>query len=386
MLNVNKNENSDNNGGTVEHSSNASELPRDERLVLAGLYEWTAPITESQVRLDQEAELGEILEQDGFAVIRGFTRIGKTSLALSYGKRLPEGQFLYFTRPNASKGVPAKESLQQFGFYKINDCVSDLGGQPLEDASTGLPLQELDKVAGEKGSKVVVCVDELRSAHIFGGPEVFEMYLRTLRSLENIQTIVVVHRGEPGFEDYYKSTFSEMIPDMPIYPRSLTVEETGVLVNSPIEERGVVFDSTAVRRIQSFTGGRAREINMMCRSLFESGIIPIDNRITGEQIDIFTQLNFTGFSWDYPNAYDALYTNFFNPVAENIIGNFKLLSEVEKTVINQMLERPLEVDATDQDVIGELVRLTFIREVEPDIYDLNGDLLKKALIFGLDSN
>lgn len=269
----------------------SSELhPLAERY-LDALYELPA---ELRARKPLEDELAASLTSGQHACVRGFWRIGKTTLMMGTLQRACErsggAAFVLDLRdPDRDDGMPQSvEAVLGRVKVKVDEFLARVGATELK-ADPKKPLE----VLGELAAPLFVGFDELVALHALGldkAKQVIDVLLTTPR---NVRVVVVCHRHR-DMDALFESDVVARPNVVSVLPGPISDEELVTLVNTPGLELGVTFENEALGELADITGNRPWELLTLC--FIAAARLPKDFKGTlkPEQVDELLNLDLLG--------------------------------------------------------------------------------------------
>lgn len=345
-------------------------------------YEFGRPIRDSIVRLDQEREIFDDLQNHVPVLVRGNWRMGKTSMVWSLEKhRYSENQVI--KQDVAARG-PFDDELpefrKRFGLFDVSDYLQNSSEAKAESqnsvedrkfwqeqikASGKTPFEFLDEWLEEKGERVLVSLDE--AIALADKPDKLA-YLAELQHLKNISLCIVLHRFSK-----YEELFSKTFPDFKTYfVRPLSVAEVGAIVRQPLQNTNIEFTDEAIQRIYAITGGRPMEVNHICRALLDpfSEITKMRFIYRAEDVDALSSREL----WDLEGVFRVELSNY-----EKVYSHS--MSNEERSVVDRLIsEGEVPVSEWDVALVKPLIDTTFVAEdKEKGVYRINGELFRRVV-------
>lgn len=239
----------------------ASELhPLAERY-LEALYELP---DELKVRSTLEDTLAAQLTGGHQVCIRGFWRIGKTTLMKGVLKRACERTsgaafFLDLRDPDREDGLPQTvEAVLGRVAAKVNDFLGRVGATELK-ADPKAPLE----VLGELAAPLFVGFDELIALVGLGAEGATRVIEALLVTPKNVKVVAVCHRHRD-----MDALFEALVVARPLVTTvmlgPITDDELVHLVNTPAQALGVTFENEALGALAEVTGNRPWELFTLC--------------------------------------------------------------------------------------------------------------------------
>ncbi len=236
------------------------------------------PVPDSVVRLDQEAKIVEDLDAGKKVLIRGYWRMGKTSLMSSIATHFYPNNSLRLDASRETSSASIDEFKHRFAAEEISEFIAlkELAGADWDERvdyeeevltkllnSGAEPLIYLNDYLRSKGTEAYLGIDELIS---FADQAEKLQYLADL-NLDHIKLVMVLHRlakYEPALDELFRDNYSKH------FVRPLTGNEEHLLLSEPLRNTGLSFDKDAEDEIGDFSGGRPLEINCFANALMRS--------------------------------------------------------------------------------------------------------------------
>lgn len=347
-------------------------------------YEQRSPISDSVVRLDQEAEIADTLRSNKPVLIRGNWRMGKTSMVRSleahqFGSE--NSIFIDVMGENVGKGVSTEDFRKYFGVDAIAEFIAEkeLFGSELKDKikredeireqiaeSQKTSFEFLNDYLAQRGEKVFLSLDE--AIGLVEQPEKLKC-LADLKGLSNIQLAVVLHRFA-SVEDQLKAIFQGFETH---FVRPLTLEEVGILVRRPLSGTRVTFTDSAIQKIFEFTGGRPMEINNVCRALMSRFSKHKNQKFTynGNDIDTLTKKT----TWYLEESFSSAIRNYKQVYTRS-------MNDEERAIIDRLIkDGEVSVSEIEAEKVQPLIDTTFVaKDEDRGTYRVNGELFKQVVL------
>ena len=235
-------------------------------------------VDDSVVRVDQTEKIVESLLNNRMVVVfvRGFWRVGKTSLLHSVAKKFGQEDSLIIDAGGESWFDFNQKEFEDFKkVFCINSVAKFLeekSGKKKEEIEkeiecSGLyPLAYLNSQVVLKDKTIFVALDEVIG---FVNSKEFADYIDEIRRLTNLHVVVVVH-SNVSYEDSFKNNFLKDKENTEvIFPRALTVEEIALMVQKYKGDMEIALSQEALALIHEYTGGMPREVNYFLLRLFK---------------------------------------------------------------------------------------------------------------------
>jgi len=271
----------------------ASELhPLAERY-LGALYELP---DELRVRRELEDTLAAQLTGGHQVCIRGFWRVGKTTLMKGVLQRACErssgAAFVLDLRdPDREDGLPQSvEAVLGRVSAKVNDFLVRVGATELK-ADAKAPLM----VLGELAAPLFVGFDELLALFALGLEGAQTVVEALLTTPKNVKVVLVCHRHRD-----LDALFEAQVVARPnvatVMLGAVSDDELVHLVNTPAQALGVTFENEALGALAEATGNRPWELFTLC-SMVASKLAPgFTGTIGPEKVDEQLSLDALGES------------------------------------------------------------------------------------------
>jgi hypothetical protein len=216
-----------------------------------------------RVRRELEDELAAHLTGGSHVSIRGFWRIGKTTMMKGVLQRACERTggaafFLDLKDPEREDGLPQTvDAVLGRITAKVNEFLARVGATELK-ADPKKPLE----VLGELAAPLFVGFDELVALVALGPEGVKTVFDALLTTPKNVKVVVVAHRHrdmDALFEEHLlpRTAVSAMLGQV-------SDEELVNLVNTPAMDCGVTFENETLGALAEVTGNRPWEVFTLC--------------------------------------------------------------------------------------------------------------------------
>lgn len=304
--------------------------------------------------------------------IRGFWRIGKTTMMKSVLKRACErsggAAFLLDLRdPERDDGLPQSvEAVLGRVTAKVNEFLARVGATELK-ADPKKPLE----VLGELAAPLFLGFDELvalTSLGDAGAAQVIEALLVTPR---NVRVAVVCHRHR-DMDALFEALVVNRAGVATVTVPPISDEELADLVQAPAAPLGVTFENEALGALAEISGNRPWELFSLLSIL--TAKLPKDwkGAITPAQVDELVNLDLLGES-DEGRA-----------LLDNHLRILVTAMNAEERTVMELLSAGKEGEATE-DALARLLEAGWILEAEEG-YAINGALIEyvsRAIVEGV---
>ena len=218
-----------------------------------------------RVRREVEDQLAATLTGGNHVCIRGFWRIGKTTLMKGVLKRAAErtggtGFSLDLRDPDREDGIPqSAEAVLARIAAKIQEFLNAVGATELK-SDAARPLV----VLGELAAPIFVGFDELIALQALGTEAATKVISALLETPKNVKVVLVCHRHrevDALFEQLIiPFTASVAVP-------CISDDELVHVVQTPALAEGITFENEALGVLAEVTGNRPWEIFTLCHLL-----------------------------------------------------------------------------------------------------------------------
>lgn len=316
---------------------------------------------ELRARRALEDELAAHMTGGHHACIRGFWRIGKTTLMkgvlLRACERTGGAAFTLDLRdPDRDDGLPqSPESVLARVTAKVNDFLARVGATELK-ADAKQPLA----VLGELAAPIFVGFDELVALHALGEDKARALIDVLLTTPKNVKVVVVCHRHrdmDALFEDAVVArtgVATVMVPP-------ISDEELVNLVQTPAQAEGVTFSNEALGALADATGNRPWELLSLC-AIAASRLAPgFKGEVGPEAVDALLDLDVLAESEEG------------RAVVETYLRVLVTGMNAEERTVMEMLSAGKEGEATE-DAVARLEAAGWVVSSDEGMA-VNGDLM-----------
>ncbi len=243
---------------------------------------------ELRARRDLDDELAAHMTGGLQLCIRGFWRIGKTTLMRGVLQRACErtggAAFVLDLRdPEREDGAPPSvEVVLQRVAAKVDEFLGRVGAAGLK-AEVQRPLQ----VLGELAAPLFVGFDELIALTPLGAEGMARVIDALLDVPKNVKVVLVCHRHRDA-----DALFEEKVVSRP----AISDEELVTLVQTPANALGVSFENEALGALAEISGNRPWELFSLCAVLASRLPPDFKGAITPAQCDELVNLDLLGES------------------------------------------------------------------------------------------
>lgn len=317
---------------------------------------------ELRARKPLEDELAAHLTGGHHLCIRGFWRIGKTTLMKHVLARACErsggAAFVLDLRdPDRDDGLPTSvDAVLARITAKVNEFLGRVGAKELK-ADPKKPLE----VLGELAAPLFVGFDELIALTALGAEGMSAVIEALLVTPKNVKVAVVCHRHRDA-----DALFEEKIITRPgvasVMVPPISDDELVNLVNGPAIELGVTFENEALGALAELTGNRPWEVLSLCSVLATGFAKDFKGSISAAQVDALVDLDLLGDNVEGR----ALIDNHLRIL-------ITAMSAEERTVM-ELLSAGKEGEATE-DALARLQEAGFVLEAEEG-FAVNGALIE----------
>jgi molybdopterin-guanine dinucleotide biosynthesis protein len=341
--------------------------PLAERYVDA-LFELPA---ELRARKDLDDELAAHMTGGHHLCIRGFQRIGKTTLMTGVLQRACERSggaafVMELSDPDRDDGLPQTvESVLNRLTTKVNEFLQTVGAKELK-ADPKKPLE----VLGELAAPLYVGFDEavaLVGLKAEGMATVFEALLTTPKNVK-VAVVCARHREADGaFESLVVNRAGVATVVVP----PVTDDELVTLVQEPAQSLGVTFENEALGALAEITGNRPWEVLRLCALLASRFPKDFKGAVKPEQVDELVNLDVLGES-EHGQA-----------LVEHHLRTLVAEMSAEERTVMELLSAGKEGEATE-DALVRLQEAGYV-VANDEGYAINGALIEfvsRAIVEG----
>lgn len=316
---------------------------------LAGRYldALDAPPEALRARKDFDDELAALLTGGHHVCIRGFWRVGKTTLMRGVLARACErtggAAFVLDLRdPERDDGLPQSvDAVLARVTAKVNEFLARVGATELKAD----PKKPLD-VLGELAAPLFVGFDELISLVHLGAEAAGGLLELLLTTPKNVKVVVVCHRHRDA-----DALFEEKIVNRggvaTAHVQPISDEELVTLVQTPAQECGVTFENEALGALAEISGNRPWELLSLCAMVASKLPADFTGVITPEQCDALVDLDVLGESEEG------------RALIENFLRILVTAMNAEERTVMELLAAGKEGEATE-DALTRLQEAGFV--------------------------
>lgn len=367
--------------------NNTDGLPNLSSLI--GGYPESKPQKDSFVRLEQEERIAVDLLAGQPVLVRGVTRMGKTSMVKSIETHFFDGETLYLEvrgGDETGKHTPIEEYRQTFGLGAVADLICQLENPGLSlfafvaakrqlsleiRLSLKPPFQYLDDYLGHHQKTAFVALDEVISqSH---DVDRFR-HIAELTKYRNLRLALVIHCSAHN-EDVIAEVFADFQTH---FVQAISRADVELLVRTPLEGTGISLSDDAIDEIIKQSGSRPLEINHICRALLRAAAQSERNPIKVRIFDGDDVRNL--MNMDLPQLKMLLDIVFWN--YEHVLQ--AAISDQERQLLSRIASASgLSTDqivSQETGLIDRLVDMTYVvRDDASGQYRINGELLLRLL-------
>lgn len=226
------------------------------------LYDGPPPELHARKALDDE--LAAQLTAGNHVCIRGFWRVGKTTMLKAVLARACErsnGAALFFDLrdPDREDGLPqSAESVLARLTQKVSEFLKRVGATELAPDPKS-PLT----VLGELAAPLYVGLDELISLHGLGPEKMVTLLDALLTTPKNVHVAMVAHRHR-DVDALFETALIQRPGMASCFVPPISDEELVELVNTPAQAEGVRFSDEALGALAELSGNRPWELLSFC--------------------------------------------------------------------------------------------------------------------------
>ncbi len=211
-----------------------------------------------RVRRELEDQLAATLTGGNHVCIRGFWRIGKTTLMKGTLQRAAErtggaGFSIDLRDPDRDDGLPqSAEAVLGRVTAKVQEFLNRVGATELK-ADPARPLL----VLGELAAPIFVGLDELIALHALGLEKAAGVIAALLETPKNVKVVMVCHRHR-DVDALFESLILPVAAS--VFVPCVSDEELVQLVQTPAQAEGITFENEALGVLADVTGNRPWEL------------------------------------------------------------------------------------------------------------------------------
>lgn len=325
-----------------------------------------------RARKDLEDELAAHMTGGHHLCIRGFWRIGKTTLMKGILARACErsggAAFVLDLRdPDREDGLPQSvDAVLKRLQAKVDEFLKRVGATELK-ADPKKPLE----VLGELAAPLYVGFDELIALHALGPEGMTTIIDALLTTPRNVKVAVVCHRHR-DVDALFESLVVGRGGVATVLVPPISDEELLNLVQTPAQELGVTFENEALGALAEISGNRPWELLSLCA--MAAAKLPADFKgaLGPAQIDELVNLDTLGDSEEG------------QAVLDNLLRILVTAMSPEERTVMELLSAGKEGEATE-DAMNRLQECGFVQATDEG-YAINGALLEfvsRAIVEGV---
>lgn len=315
-----------------------------------------------RARKDLDDELAAHMTGGHHICIRGFQRIGKTTMMKGILQRACErsggAAFVLDLRdPDREDGLPQSvEAVLGRLTTKVNEFLQRVGAKELK-ADPKKPLE----VLGELAAPLFVGFDELRALTALGPEGMAQVIDTLLTTPRNVKVAVVCNRHR-DLDALFESAVVARAGVATVVVPPISDEELVELVQTPAQVLGVTFENEALGVLAEISGNRPWEIFNLCALLASRFEKDWKGKVTPAQLDELVNLDVLGET-DQGRA-----------LIENHLQILVTEMSAEERTVMELLSAGKEGEATE-DALVRLQEGGFI-VASDEGYDVNGALIE----------
>ncbi len=247
-----------------------------------------------RARKELDEELAALMTGGHHLAIRGFWRIGKTTLMRGVLQRACErtggAAFVLDLRdPDREDGLPqSADAVLARVAAKVNEFLARVGATELK-ADVNAPLA----VLGELAAPLFVGFDELIALSGLGPEAMHRICDALLNTPKNVKVVVVAHRHRD-----VDAFFEEHVVNRPgvatVVVPPIADDELVTLVQTPAQELGVTFENEALGALAEISGNRPWEALSLAAVLASRLPPDFKGNVTAAQCDELVNLDVLG--------------------------------------------------------------------------------------------
>lgn len=225
---------------------------------------YDGPPPELRARKDLEDELAAQLTAGNHVCIRGFWRIGKTTMLKGVLERACERSggaaiFLDLRDPERDDGLPQSvEAVLARLTRKVTEFLARVGATELK-ADPKQPLE----VLGELAAPLFIGLDEVLALHALGPEKMVTLLDVLLTTPKNVRVALVAHRHR-DVDALFETALIQRPGMASAFVPPISDDELVALVNTPAQAHGVTFSNEALGALAEVTGNRPWEALSFC--------------------------------------------------------------------------------------------------------------------------
>lgn len=332
------------------------------------------PVADSIVRLDQEHKISDLLIEGRPVAVRGFWRMGKTSMLEAVEKYSSISEIKLFVEPQIRVN-PQKEFSLEFAILETSNLIAKIENEAglnvdqnnQEEVAhkieeSGLPpLVFLAEYLQSKGKTAVIFVDEV--IKLKNESEV--SFIAGLSKYSSLKICAVLHQNNDD-----EATYDRYFADYEqIYVRKLNLDEVREILHRPLKDSAVMFTESAVQWIYEFTGGRPMEVQNVGREMVVNATVKNQTAVIDSAILENSKRSLQRYGGPLSTALEN-----YRKVYEHA------LSELQMKLVTSLAKAQIvRIGEIDLSIVQPLINCTWITEVDGN-YQLNGELLKMQII------
>jgi hypothetical protein len=316
---------------------------------------------ELRARKALEDELAAHMTAGHHACIRGYWRIGKTTLMKGVLQRACErtggAAFTLDLRdPERDDGLPqSPEAVLARVAAKVNDFLGRVGAKELRSN----PQQPL-MVLGELAAPLFVGFDELVALHALGEPQARTVIDALLTAPKNVKVAVVCHRHR-DMDALFEAAVVGRSGVATVLVPPISDEELVALVQTPAQALGISFSNEALGALAEASGNRPWEVLSLCAIAASRLKADFRGEVGAEAIDALLDLDLLAQSEEGR----ALVETYLRILVT-------AMNDEERTVM-EMLSAGKEGEATE-DAVARLTAAGWVVSTDEGM-EVNGDLM-----------
>lgn len=322
----------------------------NSRSALAGRYTMGGVIENSLVRIGQRDDILKKISSGTPILIRGYFRMGKTSMLKALEKYTPNpSAFIMFWSSYS------KEDLKGELDYKVSKVLNKK-----ISLDNKLPLENLDKILAEEGKNIILFFDEANP------DQKIVQYIAETKNLSNITIVMALVGGREfkneGLDPSQKPDIFSGYEEFFLQP--LNFSEVKNVVQEPLRDQ-IRFDDSAIEAIVELTGGRPFEIQILCSEF-----------IRDTDLKSYTNTDVKKF-WNEKGIFEK----YLDTVKREYEGVYSLLAPEEKEILENLANEDIPFNKLDVNKIQSLINTSFVvKDDKSQVFRINGELFKKFLL------
>lgn len=225
---------------------------------------YDGPPPELRARKELEDELAAQLTAGNHVAVRGFWRIGKTTMLKGVLQRACERSggaaiFLDLRDPDRDDGVPQSvDAVLGRLTKKVTEFLARVGATELK-ADPKAPLA----ILGELAAPIFIGLDEVIALHALGPEKLVTLLDALLSTPKNVRVALVAHRHR-DVDALFETAIVQRPGMASAFVPPVSDDELVNLVNTPAQADGVTFSNEALGALAELSGNRPWDLVSFC--------------------------------------------------------------------------------------------------------------------------